>query len=167
MPSRRACLFALITVMGVLPLGGRFLHDSPARAADAAILHVTSSGATHDFSLADLDAMPQAKFRTGTPWSGGVDEFSGVRLADLLKAVGAQGASLQLIALNDYVVTASSDELVKADALLSTRRDGEPMPISDKGPIFVIFPFDDRPELKHQAYFSRAVWQLDRIVVEP
>ena len=167
MLSRRACLFALITAMAVLPLGGRIWHDNTAQAADEAILHVTSSGATHDFSLADLDAMPQTKFQTSTPWSEGVNEFSGVRLADLLKTVGPQGASLQLIALNDYVVTASSDELVKADALLATRRDGDLMPISDKGPIFVIFPFDDRPELKHQAYFSRAVWQLDRIVVEP
>ena len=33
----------------------------------------------------------------------------------------------------------------------------------DKGPLFVIYPFDTRPELRNAVYFSRCAWQLKAI----
>ncbi len=117
------------------------------------------------FDEAAFAALPQTRFRTATPWHDKAIEFSGVSARDLFEAVGRRGENAQLIALNDYMVEASIDEIVAADGLFATHQDGVAMPISDKGPIFLLFPFDDRPELKHQAYYSRAVWQLSEIVV--
>lgn len=168
MLSRRTAICALAamawTCLAVAPSLGVV---DPAMAEDETILKVSANGKTTEFDLAALDAMPQTSIRTGLPWYDGVSEFSGVALKDLLNAVGAVGTTLQLTALNDYFVTAPTQEMIEADAVLATRHGGQPMPISDKGPIFVLFPFDDRPELKHQAYYSRAVWQLDRIEVDP
>lgn len=123
------------------------------------------SGANRSFvlDLAAMDAMPKTSFATSTPWHKGVTEFSGVTLRDCLAALKLSGTKLQLIALNDYVVEASLSELQAADALLATRQNGNIMPVSDKGPIFLIFPFDSRPELQHQSYYSRAVWQLAEV----
>ena len=123
------------------------------------------SGENRSFllDLAAMDAMPKTSFATSTPWHKGVTEFSGVTLRDCLAALKLSGTKLQLIALNDYVVEASLSELQAADALLATRQNGNIMPVSDKGPIFLIFPFDSRPELQHQSYYSRAVWQLAEI----
>lgn len=117
------------------------------------------------FDLEALDALPQTRFRTTTPWHQGAVEFSGVSLGDLVAFAGVEARQLQLIALNDYAVDADLAELVAADALLATRQNGEPLPVTDKGPVFVVFPFDDRSELKHQTYYSRAVWQLTEIVL--
>lgn len=168
MLSRRTAICALAamawTCLATAPSLGVV---APAHAEDDTILKVSANGKTTEFSLAALDAMPQTSIRTGLPWYDGVREFSGVPLKDILSAVGATGTTLQMTALNDYLVSAPIQEMIDAGAVLATRYEGQPMPISDKGPIFVLFPFDDRPELKHQAYYSRAVWQLDRIEVDP
>ncbi|WP_156369243.1 molybdopterin-dependent oxidoreductase [Aureimonas sp. Leaf324] len=120
-------------------------------------------------TLADLDALPQTRFRTATPWHSGPVEFSGVSVSDFLAAMGVPSTegSMQLVALNDYVVDTKAGDLVSGDALLATRMNGEPMTVQDKGPVFVVFPFDSRTELQHQSYYSRAVWQLAEIDLAP
>jgi hypothetical protein len=39
------------------------------------------------------------------------------------------------------------------------------MAVRDKGPLFVIYPFDARPELRGAVYYSRSAWQLRTIDV--
>jgi len=116
--------------------------------------------------LSAMDKMPRTTFSTTTPWHSGVTEFSGVLLKDFLAATQLSGTKLQIIALNDYEVEADISDLQKAGALLATRQNGAIMPVSDKGPVFLIFPFDSRPELQHQTYYSRAVWQIAEINVQ-
>ncbi|WP_062016173.1 hypothetical protein [Aureimonas sp. AU4] len=116
------------------------------------------------FDTAALDALPQTRFRTTTLWHKEATEFSGVSARDLFSAVNLRANRLRLVALNDYVVDADADELVEGDGLFATRQDGVLMPVSDKGPIFLLFPFDEREELRHQTYYSRAVWQLCEVV---
>lgn len=166
MLSRRQVLLAL----SVLPL----VTARPLRAAAAeTLLRVsgaiseTASGGAIEYDAAGLSALPQTNFHTTTPWNSTPVEYRGVAARDLLQAVGARGEHLQLIALNDYVVEAKTSNIVAADGLFATHQDGVPMPISDKGPVFLLFPFDARPELKHQSYYSRSVWQLAEIVVAP
>jgi hypothetical protein len=142
------------------------------RSASAADPILTLTGAadgaktTVALDLAAMDALPQTSFRTSTPWHEGVVEFSGVRLKDCLAAAKIAGTKVQLVALNDYAVDAQLDELVDGDALLATRQNGKVMSVEDKGPVFLIFPFDSRRELQHQSYYSRAVWQLAELNIE-
>ena len=51
------------------------------------------------------------------------------------------------------------------DTMLAVAINGEPMSIRDKGPIFMIYPFDTNPELYNEKYFSRSVWQIRAIEV--
>lgn len=39
------------------------------------------------------------------------------------------------------------------------------MSVRDKGPLFLIYPFDDNPDLFDEVYFGRSVWQIAQIVV--
>ncbi|MDR6192861.1 hypothetical protein QE372_005195 [Agrobacterium pusense] len=126
---------------------------------------VAEQNISFELNLRSIDKMPQTSISTTTPWHRGVTTFSGVLLKDLLTAVNLTGARLRIIALNDYEVEASIPDLVEADELLATRQNGELMAISDKGPLFMIFPFDSRSELQHQRYYSRAVWQIAEIDV--
>jgi hypothetical protein len=45
------------------------------------------------------------------------------------------------------------------------KRDGEEMPIRDKGPLFIVYPFDSAEELQSEQYYSRAVWQVKELKV--
>ncbi len=117
------------------------------------------------FDLEMLDALPQHTIVTTSPWYKTAVEFRGPLLDDVLARVGARGHSVMAHAANDYEV-----EIPAADAtrglVLATRRAGKTMPLSDKGPIFAMYPFDSTPDLKKQVYFSRCIWELVALKVE-
>ncbi|OQP85048.1 hypothetical protein BTR14_16935 [Rhizobium rhizosphaerae] len=159
MVVRRAFLFGLAASLGIPALGA-----ASAR-ADETILTLRDEKGTRIAAqtLAEMDALPQQSFRTTTPWHKGVVEFSGVTLKAYLDAAKVSPEKIRFVALNDYVVDADVASLIRGGALLATRQNGVPLPVSDKGPVFVIFNFDANPELHHQFYLSRAVWQLAEI----
>ena len=41
--------------------------------------------------------------------------------------------------------------------------DDKPMAVRDKGPLFIIYPFDQHAELRNPVYYSRCAWQLKAI----
>jgi len=128
---------------------------------------ITNGDGVARFDLPLLDALPQRETRTNTPWYDGVHVFSGPTFTDLLAAVGAEGSTLRVTAINDYAVEMPIAELTSHPVILATRLDGEEMSIRDKGPLFVIFPFDEAPELVNELSFSRSVWQVRQIEVLP
>lgn len=127
----------------------------------------TNSDQGAQFDLAMMDALAQRTTRTETPWHEGVQEFTGPRLSDLMAAVGASGSALRLVAINDYAAVMPWEDLQNHAVILATRRNGGQMPVRDKGPLFVIYPFDEVPALRNEVYFSRSVWQVDTIEVLP
>ncbi len=40
------------------------------------------------------------------------------------------------------------------------------MAVRDKGPLFVIYPYDSNTELQSELYFGRSAWQLRTIEVQ-
>ena len=123
----------------------------------------TPTGA--DFDLAMLEALPQHSFQTHTPWDTGPRRFSGPLLREVLAQAGAQGRELRAEALNRYAVDIPVDDLARYPVLLATRLDGQLMRVRDRGPLFVIYPFDDAPELKGQRHYDRSIWQLRHLQV--
>lgn len=116
------------------------------------------------FDLAQLQTLPAQSFTTKTPWYPVARKFTGVTVADLLAAVGGTAsATLRARALNDYRVDIPTEELVRNGALLAYLLDDQPMAVRDKGPLVIIFPFDDKPNLRNAVHYSRAVWQLRSI----
>jgi hypothetical protein len=57
------------------------------------------------------------------------------------------------------------DDTQRYDVLLARLLDDQPMTVRDKGPLFAIYPFDARPELRSAVYYSRSAWQLRTIEV--
>lgn len=146
------------------------LSPRPAHALDAptgpVILTITghiahpNAGGAAEFDLAMLRQLPPRSFSTKTPWYPQPREFSGVLLVDLLAAVGAQGNTVKAVALNDYRVDIPIEDLTRNGALLAYLLDGQPMAVREKGPLVIIYPFDDQPELRTALHYSRAIWQL-------
>jgi hypothetical protein len=125
----------------------------------------TNVGETASFDRAMLESLEQEGFQTTTPWYTGLVRFDGVRMTRLLAAVGATGSSITAIALNDYTTDIPISDFEKYGVILALKRDGVDMPIRDKGPLFIVYPFDSMAELKSQQFYSRSAWQVSKIVV--
>ena len=113
-----------------------------------------------------LERLPRHSFTTKTPWYSKPRKFTGVLLRDLLGAVGTAPARLNAVALNDYRVEIPLDDVARGDAMLAYLLDDEPMTVRQKGPLVIIYPFDDKPELRNAVHYSRAIWQLRSLDIQ-
>ena len=130
-------------------------------------ISATNQGATAEFDLAMLDALPQRETLTSTPWYDGPQTFSGPLLMDVLAAVGATGSALRVVAINDYAVDIPLSDATDFPVILASRHAGAVMSVRDKGPLFVVYPFDEVQSLENELYFSRSAWQVRRIEILP
>lgn len=121
-------------------------------------------GASFDMPM--LEKLPQHSFSTKTPWYPQAHKFTGVRLRDVLAAAGARGTVINAVALNDYRVEIPGEDAARTDVIVAYLLDDKPMTVRERGPLFVIYPFDDNPDLRNAVYFSRAIWQLRTLDVK-
>jgi hypothetical protein len=118
------------------------------------------------FDMSMLEAMAQTSFTTRTPWYAQPRKFTGPLLRDVLATAGAQGTTVRALALNDYRVDIPFEDSQQHDVVVARLLDDKPMPVRDKGPLFIIYPFDSKPELKNAVYYSRSAWQLKALDVQ-
>lgn len=154
----RRQLAALACLLPVLPA-----RAQPAAAAVA--LTVTGApGGPRELTMPALEALGMADLVTVTPWTRSPQRYSGVPLLRLMQAMAAPPqASLRAEALNRYAVEVPARDVWQSGAMLATRLDGEPMRVRDRGPIWLIYPWTDRPELDRPEVNERSIWQLRRI----
>jgi hypothetical protein len=117
------------------------------------------------FDLALLKTLPARQIVTETPWTKGLHTFTGVPLADLMTWVGASGGEITADALNDYSVDLSLGDGAKYGGLVAYLLDGQPMLPSDRGPLWLVYPFSDRPEIQTESVYMRSVWNLYALTV--
>lgn len=125
----------------------------------------TASGAVFDLEM--LRALPQVTFATGTGWTEGVSHYTGVPLFALLEALGVTSGQVLATAVNDYSVTIDVARIEPDYPIVAYHRDGAPMSLRQKGPLWILYPFDDEPRYRTESTFARAIWQLDRLHVTP
>jgi hypothetical protein len=123
------------------------------------VTEMNDNGAA-SFDLAMLEKLPSRTFATKTPWFAQPRKFTGVSMQVLLKAVGAHPGSVSAVALNDYRVDIPLEDFTERGAMLAYLVDDQPMTVRQKGPLVIIYPFDDEPELRNAVHYSRAIWQL-------
>jgi hypothetical protein len=153
------------------------LAATPLLAADLAQpqgeIILTISGAITNFNdegSAVFDAemlgmLPVVEFATSTIWTDGQQTFTGVSLVDLLAHVGSEGTSISATAINDYAVEVPLSGITDGVPILAYMMNGSPMSVRDKGPLWIVYPFDSDPKYQTEVVYSQSIWQLDRIVV--
>lgn len=145
--------------------------DSADQVSDATILmvhgKVDPSAESNDwrFDLEALRALGVRSFETSTIWGTGVQRFEGVSLHTLLAHVGAEGSTITARALNDYAVELPMSDAVEGGALVAYAVDGKPMSVRDKGPLWIVFPYDHNRTYANEIHYSRSIWQLSEIEV--
>lgn len=123
----------------------------------------TDEGAEFDLDM--LRALPATEISTTTIWTEGEQAFVGVELAALAALVGFEGTTLKASAVNDYSVDIPMSDAVAGRAMIAYERNGSTMPLRDKGPLWVVFPFDSDTEFQRESIYARSIWQLNRIAV--
>jgi hypothetical protein len=128
-------------------------------------ISATNHGDTARFDRDMLEGLGVSGFETVTPWYDGPVRFDGVRMSRLMDAVGASGDRVMAYALNDYSTELPMSDFARYNVLLALRRDGEYMPVRDKGPLFIVYPYDSDPELQHRRFYTRSAWQVARLEI--
>lgn len=134
---------------------------------------LTISGAITNFNDEDsavfdaemLGGLPVVEFTTSTIWTEGPQTFTGVSMFDLLAHVGSEGTSISATAINDYAIEIPLSEIAGSAPILAYMMNGSQMSVRDKGPLWVVYPYDSDPRYQSEVVYSQSIWQLDRIVV--
>jgi len=120
-----------------------------------------------DYSMEDLAALDQVELTTINEFVDSETQFSGPLVRDLVKGFTVtDDTTLTLQAINDYEVSMPIADALKYDVIVATKRDGNQMSVRENGPLWIIYPMSDNPELQNSLYMSRLAWQLVRITVE-
>ena len=139
--------------------------DKPILTVSGSITNTNADG-TAQFDRAMLESLGVETIETTTPWYDGPVKFEGVRLDKLMQHVGATGEQVLAVALNDYTSEIPVADFAAHSPILAIKLNGEYMPVSDKGPLFIVYPFDSDEALQNQTYYGRSVWQVSELVVK-
>ncbi|HEF0077890.1 MULTISPECIES: putative pterin-binding protein [Citrobacter] len=118
------------------------------------------------FDIASLENLGTVSFQTSSPWYNGRTTFTGISLQKLMDYVGAKGSVVKVTALNDYTTVIPLSDFKKYNVILALKINGEYMRIRDKGPLFIVYPYDSIPELNNQIFYSRSAWQVSSMKIE-
>lgn len=125
----------------------------------------TNDGGEAAFDRPMLEALGITSIETSSPWYDGITTFEGIRMDALMRFAGASGDTVTAVALNDFSTDIPISDFSRYGVLLALKRDGNYMPIRDKGPLFIVYPYDSSTELHAQKFYSRSAWQLARLIV--
>lgn len=123
----------------------------------------TTDGKAAKLDMAMIRKLPQVSFTTQTPWDAKPVKFTGPRLKDVVSLVKGSGTHVVAIALNDYRVTIPTADLTEHGVLLAHQINDADIPVRTKGPLFIVYPFDSKTELKSSKFYERSIWQLKAI----
>lgn len=170
-------MLGFIKAIGQTAALGALLSAAPLAAQDLPtptgeiVLTVTGDiGAKNDgesavFDIEMLRNMGEVSFSTSTPWTDGVQEFTGIPLHVLTEALGVTEGSIQATAINDYAIEIPVSDAVEGGPILAYMQNGKPMSVRDKGPLWLIYPYDLDEDYQAELIYSRSIWQLVRLDV--
>ncbi|WP_425040316.1 molybdopterin-dependent oxidoreductase [Primorskyibacter sp. S187A] len=115
------------------------------------------------FDMDMLRAMPVETITTTTIWTEGEQVFEGVPLKAVMDMLGATGSVILASAINDYTVEIPADSLTETVPIVAFAQNGEEMSRRQKGPLWIVYPYDRAPEFRTEVIYSRSIWQLDRL----
>jgi hypothetical protein len=117
-------------------------------------------------SMKFLKSLPQRTFVAQTPWYKDSVKFTGPLLRDVLAAAKVKGSVIHATALDDYRASIPFSDAQDYDVILAHQMNGETLTPKNKGPLFIVYPYDSKPELQTVRFYERSIWQLKSLQVE-
>jgi hypothetical protein len=127
---------------------------------------VKNAGETARFDMKMIESLPQHSFTTSTPWFDKPVKFTGPLLSDVLAAVKASGTTVSAVAINDYKISIPLTDSTKFQVIMARQINDKDIPVREKGPLFVVYPFDSDAALRTSTYYERSIWQLKALEIQ-
>lgn len=158
-----ACLF--MVALSLVSVGQLSAQSLPQPKTEVLLtvsgkIGVTNAEGEAQFDRNMLRALGVKSISTANPFETGMHFFEGVLISDVLDAVQAKGTALNAKAHDGYAVQIPIEDVRKFPVMLAMVWNGKAMRIRNKGPLWVIYPLTQYPELVDQKYSARSVWQL-------
>ncbi|UFS55568.1 molybdopterin-dependent oxidoreductase [Comamonadaceae bacterium M7527] len=159
---QRRTVLAQLAASGAL--ASMALNKVRAQAEPSADLLVRRKDGTQQaLGFEDLHKLVQYDLTTSSPWYEGKTTFRGPLLRDVLALTHFQSDTIVAKAVNDYRITIPYEDVVKFNVVLAHTVDGERLTVRTRGPLFVIYPFDQIADLRLSTYYARCIWQLTQL----
>ena len=159
---QRRTLLSQVAAVGVLASLG--VHQSQTNAATRADLSVRLKDGQHQvLSFENLHGLVQYDLTTSTPWYDNETTFRGPLMRDVLALANFNSDTILATAVNDYRVEIPMQDVLEHDVVLAHTINAQRLTIRTRGPLFVIYPFDQVAGLRLSTYYSRCIWQLTHI----
>lgn len=123
----------------------------------------TNAGETAELDIDLLEKIGTETFTTTTIWTDGPQTFTGTPLHLFVEALGMEGEELVATAINDYAVKIPMSDAVENGPIIAFERNGKRMTVRDKGPLWIVYPYDSNNDYSTEQVYSRSIWQLVRI----
>ncbi|MCI5101160.1 oxidoreductase [Phaeobacter italicus] len=127
------------------------------------VLKISNGDTTIELDRAQLDAMDQIAFETSTIWTDAISTFQGPSLQSLIALADIEDGAVTLSAINDYTITIPVEDITATAPIVATTIDGAAFSRRDKGPYWVVYPYDSGEEHQTEVTYSRSIWQLKSI----
>ena len=128
------------------------------------LAHTNADDGAH-FDYAMLKNLGLTEVSVDTPWTPAGTRFEGILSKTLLELVGAEGAEILAKAADGYTANIPFEDLAEHNTLLALSRNGERMRLKSKGPVWIVYPNEGRPDVVEATLNSRMVWQLKSLTV--
>jgi len=157
--TRASADAVVLRVYAPAPIRPSAVPDAGAKDKDAGPLVAS-------FGMKFLKSLPQRTFVAQTPWYKDSVKFTGPLLRDVLAAAKIKGSVIHATALDEYRTSIPFSDALDYDVILAHQMNGATLTAKNKGPLFIVYPYDSKPELQTVRFYERSIWQLKSLQVE-
>jgi len=118
------------------------------------------------FDLPMLKSLGSETFSVKTEWTKGTPTFTGVPLKALIDKVGGTGSEIIATAADGYAISIPMADLDQFTLLLIYEVDGMELDPADKGPLWIMYRWDQMSAQEIEDKSPNAVWQLQQLTFE-
>lgn len=111
-----------------------------------------------DFTWDMLKSPSAVIFNAATKGNAGEMTFISVSVKNLNSANGAIAAIPHSFAPNDQSVDVSTEGAADDGPTMAYHTSGRPMSHRDLGPLWLVYPFDDKTDCQSEKIYLRAIW---------
>lgn len=170
----KVVFYVLFSALFAFPLTDDAYADQASQSAQTDVV-LTVSGLLADsadqqgsvtFSIDTLRALPAQNFTTSTIWTEGQHDFTGVSLSALLASLPpaeTPARALSAVAENNYAVSIPLPATNDPYPIVAYEMDHAPMSLRNKGPLWIVYPYDSDRKYQTETTYSQSVWQLVKI----
>jgi hypothetical protein len=130
----------------------------------------TKDGKASQFSLEQLKSLASTHVPTREPHQNSTDaifDFQGVLVSTLLEKAGiaANAEEVTFVAFDAYRAPVSVADLRRYPVLLAMQKNGQPIPRAEGGPLYLVFPISQYPELRQKYPNTLWVFYVTNLVI--